>query len=144
MKFKSPQVVTNLSGHLDYSFASAWHPDGLTFATGNQDKTCRIWDMRNLSKSITALKGNIGAIRSIRYTSDGRFMAMAEPADFVHIFDVKSGYEKEQEIDFFGEISGMSFSPDTESLFIGVWDRTYGSLLEFGRRRNYTYLDSII
>lgn len=144
MKFKLPQVVTNLSGHLDYSFASAWHPDGLTFATGNQDKTCRIWDMRNLSKSVAALKGNIGAIRSIRYTSDGRFMAMAEPADFVHVFDVKSGYEREQEIDFFGEISGMSFSPDTESLFIGVWDRTYGSLLEFGRRRNYTYLDTVI
>ncbi|KAL3821175.1 hypothetical protein ACJIZ3_007080 [Penstemon smallii] len=140
----SGKSIASLHGHLDYSFASAWHPDGLTFATGNQDKTCRIWDMRSLSKSVTSLKGNIGAIRSIRYTSDGRFMAMAEPADFVHIFDVESGYEKEQEIDFFGEISGMSFSPDTESLFIGVWDRTYGSLVEFGRRREYSDLDTII
>ncbi|KAF3622403.1 putative actin-related protein 8-like isoform X1 [Capsicum annuum] len=136
--------VAPLCGHVDYSFASAWHPDGLTFATGNQDKTCRIWDLRNLSKSVTALKGNIGAIRSIRYSSDGRYMAMAEAADFVHIFYVKSGYEVEQEIDFFGEISGVSFSPDTESLFVGVWDRTYGSLLEFGRRRNYAYLDTIL
>ncbi|XP_058219036.1 uncharacterized WD repeat-containing protein C2A9.03-like [Rhododendron vialii] len=140
---RTGKMVTSLVGHLDFSFASAWHPDGLTFATGNQDKTCRIWDVRNLSKSVAALKGNLGAIRSIRYSSDGRFMAMAEPADFVHVFDAKSGYEKEQEIDFFGEISGMSFSPDTESLFIGVWDRTYGSLLEFGRRRNNSYLDSI-
>ncbi|GMP64867.1 hypothetical protein CsSME_00025927 [Camellia sinensis var. sinensis] len=137
-------MVTTLVGHLDFSFASAWHPDGLSFATGNQDKTCRIWDIRNTSKSVAALKGNLGAIRSIRYTSDGRFLATAEPADFVHVYDTKSGYEKEQEIDFFGEISGMSFSPDTESLFIGVWDRTYGSLLEFGRRRNYTFLDSIM
>ncbi|KAK3029266.1 hypothetical protein RJ639_039506 [Escallonia herrerae] len=128
------KTVAPLSGHLDFSFASAWNPDGLTFATGNQDKTCRIWDVRNLSKSVAALKGNLGAIRSIRYTSDERFVAMAEPADFVHVFDVKNEYEKEQEIDFFGEISGISFSPDTESLFIGVWDRTYGSLLEFGRR----------
>ncbi|KAL3508305.1 hypothetical protein ACH5RR_027706 [Cinchona calisaya] len=141
---RNGKAVANLCGHLDYSFASSWRPDGITFATGNQDKTCRIWDMRNLSKSHAALKGNLGAIRSIRYSSDGRFMAMAEPADFVHVFDVKSGYEKEQEIDFFGEISGMSFSPDTESLFIGVSDRTYGSLLEFGRRRNYSYLDTII
>ncbi|XAR56849.1 hypothetical protein NMG60_11037470 [Bertholletia excelsa] len=141
---RTGETVKPLVGHFDFSFASAWHPDGLTFATGNQDKTCRIWDIRNLSKSLTALKGNLGAIRSIRYSSDGRFMAMAEPADFVHVYDVKGGYEKEQEIDFFGEISGMSFSPDTESLFIGVWDRTYGSLLEFGRRRNYSYLDAII
>ncbi|PPD70678.1 hypothetical protein GOBAR_DD32435 [Gossypium barbadense] len=138
------KTVMPLRGHLDFSFASAWHPDGVTFATGNQDKTCRIWDVRNLSKSIAVLKGNLGAIRSIRYTSDGKYMAMAEPADFVHVYDVKSGYENEQEIDFFGEISGLSFSPDTESLFIGVWDRTYGSLLEYGRQRNYLYLDSLM
>ncbi|XP_010252904.1 PREDICTED: uncharacterized WD repeat-containing protein C2A9.03-like [Nelumbo nucifera] len=138
------KTVMPLCGHLDYSFASAWHPDGRTFATGNQDKTCRIWDVRNLSKSVAVLKGNLGAIRSIRFTSDGQFMAMAEPADFVHVYDAKNGYEKQQEIDFFGEISGVSFSPDTESLFIGVWDRTYGSLLQYGRCRNYSYLDSLI
>lgn len=58
-------------------------------------------------------------------------MAMAEPADFVHVFDVKNGYEQEQEIDFFGEISGLSFSPDTESLFIGVGVHGVSGLLEF-------------
>ncbi|KZV56326.1 hypothetical protein F511_00323 [Dorcoceras hygrometricum] len=141
---RSGKAIASLHGHLDHSFASMWRPDGVTFSTGNQDKTCRIWDIRNLANSVTVLKGNLGAIRSIRYTSDGRFMAMAEPADFVHVFDVDSGYEKEQEVDFFGEISGISFSPDTESLFVGVWDRTYGSLLEFSRCREYSYLDSIL
>ncbi|ESQ29898.1 hypothetical protein EUTSA_v10011474mg [Eutrema salsugineum] len=138
------KTLGTLAGHLDFSFASAWHPDGVTFSTGNQDKTCRVWDIRNLSKSVAVLRGNLGAIRSIRYTSDGRYMAMAEPADFVHVYDVSKEYETEQEIDFFGEISGISFSPDTEALFIGVWDRTYGSLLEYGRRRNYSYLDSFL
>ena len=138
------QTLETLSGHFEYSFASAWHPDGITFSTGNQDKTSRVWDTRNLSQSIAVLKGNLRAIRSICYTSDGKYMAMAEPADFVHVYDVSKGYETEQEIDFFGEISGISFSPDTEALFIGVWDRTYGSLLEYHRRRNYTYLDSFL
>ncbi|KAK4254530.1 hypothetical protein QN277_009902 [Acacia crassicarpa] len=137
------KTVTSLYGHLDYSFASAWHPQGYIFATGNQDKTCRVWDVRNMSKSLAVLKGNLGAIRSIRFTSDGQFMAMSEPADFVHIYDAKQGFEKEQEIDFFGEISGVSFSPDTESLYIGVWDRTYGSLLQYNRRRNHRYLDAL-
>ncbi|EOA40402.1 hypothetical protein CARUB_v10009129mg [Capsella rubella] len=138
------KTLGTVSGHLDFSFASAWHPDGLTFSTGNQDKTCRVWDIRNLSKSVAVLRGNLGAIRSIRYTSDGKYMAMAEPADFVHVYDVSNGYEMEQEIDFFGEISGISFSPDTEALFIGVWDRTYGSLIEYNRRHNYSYLDSYL
>ncbi|OAY64643.1 uncharacterized WD repeat-containing protein C2A9.03-like [Ananas comosus] len=133
--------ISTLVGHLDYSFASAWHPDGRSFATGNQDKTCRVWDVRNLSSSLAVLKGNLGAIRSIRYSTDGRFMFFAEPADFVHIYDTAANYKKRQELDFFGEISGASLSPDDESLFVGVWDRVYASLLQYKRRHAYNYLD---
>ncbi|KEH34895.1 uncharacterized WD repeat-containing protein C2A9.03 isoform X2 [Medicago truncatula] len=138
------KVTGNLKGHLDYSFSSAWHPNGQILATGNQDTTCRLWDIRNLSESIAVLKGRMGAIRSLKFTSDGKFLAMAEPADFVHIFDSHSGYVQSQEIDIFGEIAGLSFSPDTEALFVGVADRTYGSLLEFTRKHYYQYLDSMI
>ncbi|KAL1310048.1 hypothetical protein HN51_052726 [Arachis hypogaea] len=139
----SGKVVGSLKGHLDYSFSSAWHPDGRILATGNQDTTCRLWDIRNLSESVGVLKGRMGAIRALRFTSDGKFLAMAEPADFVHIFDSKSGYVQAQEIDLFGEIAGISFSPDTEALFIGIADRTYGSLLEFIRKRDNNYLASM-
>ncbi|GKV09310.1 hypothetical protein SLEP1_g20830 [Rubroshorea leprosula] len=140
---QSGKVTGSLKGHLDYSFASAWHPDGRILATGNQDTTCRLWDIRNLSESLTVLKGRMGAIRAVKFTSDGRFLAMAEPADFVHVFDTESGYVNCQEIDMFGEIAGISFSPDTEALFVGVADRTYGSLLEFNRKHYNQYLDSI-
>uniref|UniRef100_A0A1J3I733 Putative WD repeat-containing protein C2A9.03 n=1 Tax=Noccaea caerulescens TaxID=107243 RepID=A0A1J3I733_NOCCA len=139
----SGKVVHELEGHLDYSFSSAWHPNGQILATGNQDTTCRLWDVRNLSESLKVLKGNMGAIRALKFTSDGRFLAMAEPADFVHVFDTEAGYGCCQEIDLFGEIAGISFSPDTEALFVSVADRTYGSLLEFNRKRNRLYLDSI-
>lgn len=56
----------------------------------------------------------------MRFTSDGQYMAMAETCDFVHVYDVKQDFANAQEIDFFGDVSGISFSPDTESLFIGV------------------------
>lgn len=85
----------------------------------------------------------MGAIRAVKFTNDGRFLAMAEPADFVHIIDTQSGYVKGQEIDIFGEIAGISFSPDTEALFVGVADRTYGSLLEFNRRHFNQYQETI-
>ncbi|XP_042005905.1 uncharacterized WD repeat-containing protein C2A9.03-like isoform X2 [Salvia splendens] len=140
---QSGKVVSNLKGHLDYSFASAWHPDGNILATGNQDTTCRLWDVRNLSESVQVLKGRMGAIRAIQFTSNGQFMAMAEPADFVHVFDTKSDYAAGQEIDLFGEIAGISFSPDADALFVGVSDRTYGSLLEFNRRSYDSYLNCV-
>ncbi|KAK6914382.1 WD40 repeat [Dillenia turbinata] len=139
---RNGKTVASVVGHLDYSFASAWHPGGCTFATGNQDKTCRVWDIRNLSLPIAILKGNMGAVRSIRYSLDGQFMVVAEPADFVHVYSTKAGYEKRQEIDFFGEISGVALSPDDESLYVGIWDRTYASLLQYNKKRAYRYLDS--
>lgn len=71
-------------------------------------------------------------------------MAMAEPADFIHIFDTTGDYNSCQEIDFFGEIAGFSFSPDTEALFVGIADRTYGSLMEFSRYHCHKHLDSFL
>uniref|UniRef100_A0ACD5WQF2 Uncharacterized protein n=1 Tax=Avena sativa TaxID=4498 RepID=A0ACD5WQF2_AVESA len=140
---QSGEEIATLKGHLDYSFSSAWHPGGHVLATGNQDTTCRLWDMRNLSASFAVLKGRMGAVRGLRFSSDGRFLAMAEAADFVHVYDVRTCYATVQEIDLFGEIAGVAFSPDTDALFVGVADRTYGSLLEF-RRHRCAYLDSYL
>ncbi|KAF8679236.1 hypothetical protein HU200_046010 [Digitaria exilis] len=139
---QSRKEIATLKGHLDHSFSSAWHPDGRVLATGNQDTTCRLWDIRNLSQSFAVLKGRIGAIRNLKFSSDGRFLAASEVADFVHVYDVNADYSKEQEIDIFGEIAGMSFSPDDEALFVGVSDRMIGSLMEFRRRRRYDYMES--
>ncbi|XP_024976624.1 uncharacterized WD repeat-containing protein C2A9.03-like isoform X2 [Cynara cardunculus var. scolymus] len=140
---QSGKEITKMTGHLDYSFASAWHPNGQIVATGNQDTTCRLWDIRKVSESLVVLKGRMGAIRGIRFSADGRHMAMAEPADFVHIYDTESDYGSGQEIDVFGEIGGISFSPDAEALFVGISDRTYGSVLEFNRRHCNRYLEAL-
>ncbi|BAU01138.1 uncharacterized protein HKW66_Vig0152820 [Vigna angularis] len=136
------KTVATLVGHRDYSFASAWHPNGCTFATGNQDKTCRVWDVRHLSSPVAIVRGNLGATRSIRFSSDGQYMVVAEPADFVHVYSTKADYKIRQEIDFFGEISGVCLSPDDECMYIGIWDRTYASLLQYNRKHQYQYLDA--
>lgn len=139
---QSGKEVATLRGHLDYSFSSAWHPCGHVLATGNQDATCRLWDVRNLSRSLAVLEGRIGAVRGLRFSPDGRFLAAAEAADFVHVYDAEAGYAAEQEVDLFGEIAGAAFGSDGEALFVSVADRTYGGLLEFRRRRAHDYLDA--
>ncbi|GJZ23341.1 uncharacterized WD repeat-containing protein-like protein isoform X4 [Tanacetum coccineum] len=63
--------INKMNGHVDYSFASAWHPNVQIVATGNQDTTCRLWDIQNPSESLAVLKGRMGAIRAIRFSTDG-------------------------------------------------------------------------
>ncbi|XP_076915483.1 putative WD repeat-containing protein C2A9.03 [Bidens hawaiensis] len=137
-------TVGTVKGHRDYSFASAWYSDGRIFATGSQDKTCRVWDVRSLAKPVTVLKGNMAAVRSLRFSTDGQFLAVAEAADFVNVYNTSLNYERRLEIDLFGEIAGVSFSPDDETLFIGVSDQNYPSLLQFNKRHKYGYLDSFV
>jgi hypothetical protein len=64
----------------------------------------RLWDVRNLKEAVKVLKGRIGAVRSLRFSGDGRHLAMAEPADFVHVFETGKDYGRSQEIDLFGEV----------------------------------------
>lgn len=40
---------------------------------------------------------------------------------------------RSQEIDMFGEISGVCFSPQADKFFVGIADATYSSLLQFNR-----------
>lgn len=128
--------AARLAGHADYSFAAAWHPGGTLLATGNQDTTARVWDVRRLGgPSLFTLAGAMGAIRSLRWSPDGRFLAAAEPADFVRLYDAGAGFERSQEIDLFGEVAGIAFSPAGDRLFVGVADATYSSLLQFNRAR---------
>ncbi|GAX76759.1 hypothetical protein CEUSTIGMA_g4206.t1 [Chlamydomonas eustigma] len=134
--------VAALEAHRDYSFAVAWHPDGNLIATGNQDTSAAIWDIRKVfptSGPVARLVGKMGAIRSLRFSPDGRFLrflAMAEPADFVHVYDVKAGYQQVQHVDLFGEIAGIAFSPHSDAFFVGIADVTYSSLLEFERHHD--------
>lgn len=126
-------TVAQLHGHKDFSFAAAWHPNGNLLATGNQDTTTIIWDLRYPVAPLVTLPGRMGAVRSVRFSADGRFLAMAEPADFVHIYDVKANFDQYQEVDLFGEIAGVSFTPESDCFFIGIADITYSSLLQFDR-----------
>ncbi|KAI7862364.1 WD40-repeat-containing domain protein, partial [Spinellus fusiger] len=102
----SNKVVADINEHHDYSFACAWHPNGWMLATGNQDKTTRIYDIRKSTKAVYVLGANIGSIRSLQFSHNGKYLAASEPIDFVHLYDT-STYDQSQVIDMFGDISGI-------------------------------------
>lgn len=138
----SGKIIQKLEGHVDFPFSTNWNKNGYEIATGSQDHTCRIWDIRK-GECLHILKSNLTCVRNVRYSNDGTMLACGESADYVHIYDCKSNYKREQLIDFFGEMSGISFSPCGQSLFLGVNDRTYKSLMEF-QKISYSMIDEIL
>lgn len=135
--------IAKLPNHMDYGFACAWSPNGFQMATGNQDEIVQIWDVRNLDEPIHILATDMAGVRTLQFSPLGEgkpVLALAEPADFVSIVDAKSFHER-QRFEFFGEIGGISFTPDGSKFFVANTDSRFGGLLEFDRLRTGTHYD---
>ncbi|KAK9369555.1 WD40-repeat-containing domain protein [Lipomyces kononenkoae] len=136
----SGEIMSMISGHKDYSFACAWSSDGYTVATGNQDMTCRVYDFRKFRDPIHILGAQLGAIRSIRFDDSGKYMSMAEPVDYVHVINTRD-FSRGQIIDFWGEISGVGFSPYSSSTDSSLWiansDKLVGGIMHFERSKGF-------
>jgi WD40 repeat protein len=124
--------IARLAGHADFSFSNCWHPTIENICvTASQDCTARVWDLRSPRASLFCLGGVMAPIRSACYSHDGRFLTLAEAADFVHVLSHDDDYQRRQTIDFYSEISGCSWAADDSRLFIAACDRAYGCIFEF-------------
>ena len=142
----SGDILHTLSGHTDYSFATAWSPCGKFIATGNQDLTTRLYDVRNFSEPFLTIPSELAAVRSLKFNFSGTLLALAESVDYVRLLDLSCSLNSQnlvlQSIDFFGEVSGVSWTPDDQFLYIGTADTTYGSILEFEKSSVHKSLHS--
>lgn len=133
------EVLHTLMGHTDFGFSVDWDPNNeFVLATGNQDRTVMIWDIRQGSvlSPVHILHSRLGAALNVQYSKNGKYLAFAESGDFVNFFD-KREYKERQCTDLFGEISGFCFSEDSAgelSVFIGMADTIYHSLIECQER----------
>lgn len=137
----SGKILRTLEGHQDFGFSCAWSDDGYSIATGNQDRTVRIYDARNFSRSITQIGTNIAGVRTLRFSENGcgsRVLVCPEPADYVNVIDAVT-WDGMQKFDFFGEIAGVEFSPKGGEMFVANADLCVGGLMEFERCRDDRY-----
>ncbi|KAG0346703.1 hypothetical protein BG004_001043 [Podila humilis] len=134
LSVNSKEVIATLKGHQRFSFSCSWSPDSRYLATGSDDNSTCIYDTRKMSDPVHILGTEIQeSVRVLRYSSCGRYLVMAEERDFIHIVDTASDYKQAQKIDFIGDVSGLSLTPDAEGLFVGVSGVDFSSLLEFER-----------
>ncbi|KAI1082777.1 WD40-repeat-containing domain protein [Whalleya microplaca] len=145
-------ILQSLEGHRDYGFSCDWAPDGWTVATGNQDKSIRIWDARKWKNSngqaisIAVIRNEIAGARSLRFSPLGsgkRVLVAAEEADYINVIDAQT-FNTRQTIDIFGELGGISFANGGHELIALSCDAFRGGILRLercdaGMEDNFSY-----
>ncbi|KAI1148626.1 quinon protein alcohol dehydrogenase-like superfamily [Nemania diffusa] len=135
------ETLQTLTGHRDYGFACAWAPNGWTVATGNQDKTVRIWDARKWTNSngdglsVSVLRSEIAGVRSLHFSPLGsgkRLLLAAEEADVINIIDAQT-FNSKQTHEIFGELAGVSFTDAGREIIALSSDPVRGGVLCFER-----------
>ncbi|KAI1385066.1 YVTN repeat-like/Quino protein amine dehydrogenase [Hypoxylon trugodes] len=135
------EILQSLEGHRDFGFACDWAPDGWTVATGNQDRSIRIWDARRWknskgeSESIAVVRTQMAGARSLRFSPLGsgkRILVAAEEADFVNLIDAQT-FNTRQTIDIFGELSGVGFANGGHDLIALSSDLSRGGVMRLER-----------
>lgn len=130
---RNGEIVAKCEGHSDYGFSIDWDPtDRNQLASGNQDQSVMIWDLRRTAEPLDVLLCYMGAGLNVKYSKNGKYLAFSESADFLNIVDKKNIRER-QFLDFFGEISGFGFDEgdkDNLRIYLGMADPTYFSLIE--------------
>lgn len=135
------EVLQSLAGHEDYGFACDWADDGWTVATGNQDQQIKIWDARKWTDhsgkpyQVATIAAEQAGIRKLKFSPLGsgkRVLVAAEPADIVHVIDAET-FDRQQKLQFIGEIGGFDFSNGGRDLIVANCDSMRGGMMEFER-----------
>lgn len=135
MDIRTGQCAISLSGHIACLFSCDWHPAGNLLATGGEDHSTRIFDIRHTKQSYSrqVLGARMAPIRNVQFSPDGHILGAMEELDFVTFYDVPSFFTRCTSIDFFGEASGFAFSQDSQLCYLGISEFPRGGILELRR-----------
>ena len=121
-----PAAALTLEGHEDWVRSVAFSPDGKLLATGSEDHTVRIWDIRTGKAGgnpLHVLQGHGGWIRSVAFSPDGRTIAAAGDANTLRLWH-RDGYRLKT---FYGHtdwIRSIAFSPSGRYIASASDDQT--------------------
>ncbi|KND01502.1 uncharacterized protein SPPG_09104 [Spizellomyces punctatus DAOM BR117] len=129
--------VATLTASNDAGFSCAWNQSSEKFAVASQDGYVSVWDIRNTGEKIAKLgsKQNPqvkGACRSVKFSPTGSIdlLMYSEHMSYINVVDARTFNERQTvrvaPSSSDQHISGITFSPDSKNIFVGmesnVWE----------------------
>jgi len=146
--FKTTQHISSLKGHLDFGFSAYFKPNSdYILATGNQDFSCRLWDLRKTKSNdldelnFKTLYGHFESIGEMCFISEDLIL-YAENTDFLHLYDLKR--DTMQTLDFFGSSAGLCVNKETKKVYCAISEYSHFGIMTFDMIKDSMYsLNSI-
>lgn len=112
-----------------------WSPNGKRIVSGSNDTTIQMWDALNGAHAIVT--DTDGAVLSVAWSPDGSRIASGSESLTAQVWDAASGANIYTYRGHVGQVSSVSWSPDSkyiacagiDNTTVHVWSATTGSLL---------------
>lgn len=122
---RTGQVVQSFEGHQSDVNTVKFHPSGDAIATGSDDSTIRVFDMR-ADKEISQFcrRSILFGVNSVDYSISGRLLLAGYSDYTVNMWDT---LKSERVCLLYGhenKVSSVQVSPDGTALSTGSWDHT--------------------
>lgn len=138
-------IISRFKGHYDIGTVFRFFKEREhNFITGNQDLTCKIWDLRKIKNIIfnnddivesqKTLCANLDSIGDISIINRNRFI-FCENLDFFNIYDF--GNDSVQSVNYIGHFAGLIYQKDYDKIHIAVKENNINGILTYASIKNY-------
>lgn len=123
--FNPGRCIMFLEGHLGSIFGTDFSPNGFHIATGSQDNTCKIWDLRR-RQPVYTIPAHVNLISDVKYQGDGgSFLATCSYDCTTKIWSNKTWQPLKTLQGHDGKVVSLDISSNSQYIVTTSFDRTF-------------------